>query len=80
MLFDIPENPEFGDGYKSWNKKKVFGFGSRHQVFWGVKFCPKTVFWALFTICFRPDTNIEIIVVNCPNTDNIQKLTNAIFF
>ena len=34
----LPENPEFGHGYRTWNKNKIFGFGSRHQVFvcvWG---------------------------------------------
>ena len=66
---NLPENPEFGDDYRTWSKNKVFGFGSRHQVIegGGVKFP-------------GPDTNIEIMVVIFPNTGYYQKLTNAIVF
>ena len=31
-----------------------------------------------YFICFGPDTNIEIIVVNCPYTGNYQRLTNTV--
>ena len=52
----LPENPEFGDGYRTWSKNKVFGFGSRQQVFGGgCKFSsfrvpknPKKSFFGLF--------------------------------
>ena len=35
IKIQLPENPEFSDGYRTWNKNKVFEFGSRHQVFVG---------------------------------------------
>ena len=69
----LPENPEFGVGYRTWSKNKAFGFGSRQKH-------EKVVFWAFFTISFGPDTNIEIILVIFPNTGYYQKLTNAIVF
>ena len=60
----IPENPVFGYSYRTWHKNRVFRFGSCHQAFKGVKF------HRILRNCFGKDTNIEIIVVNCLNTDN----------
>ena len=65
-------NTEFGDGIKTWNKRKIFGLVTVNKCFeWSVK-CKvlgrhktrNVVFGAFFRICYGPDTNIEIIVVN----------------
>ena len=66
----MPETPNL-----VWNKKKFSGLVAVSKCLSALK-PEKGVFLAFFTICFGPNTNIEIIVVICLNIGTYQKLVH----